>query len=70
MDQYKGLATLSSRSYQLPEQYESQRSTLQEKINNYTEEHYPNGSCAVYPEKDKYFTICIVNDRWNPKNYW
>ena len=56
--------------YTLDAASEPQRVKLQEQTQAYVREHFPSGVAAVYPEKNQTFVICIVDNKFNPANYW
>lgn len=45
------------------------RASLDEAIQSYVLDHYPNGVSAVYGSQGK-LTIAIVDTKYNPGNYW
>lgn len=51
------------------EQNEKWRLSLDNAVNKYVLEHFPNGVSAVYL-KDAVMTVCIVSNKYNPTNFW
>jgi len=53
----------------IDEATEPLRTAIEESVEAYIADHYPNGACAVYGS-DSLVTICIVDNKYNPGNYW
>ncbi|CAG8585565.1 4157_t:CDS:2 [Ambispora leptoticha] len=51
------------------EETEPLRAALEKAVEDYVIDHYPKGVSAVY-SKDQKLTIVIVDNKYNPDNYW
>ncbi|KAI8820907.1 capping protein muscle Z-line, alpha 2, partial [Chytriomyces cf. hyalinus JEL632] len=50
---------------------EEHRAALNAAINTYTQDHYPNGHCAVFShDNSRTLNIGIVSNKFNPNNFW
>ncbi|KAI8391066.1 F-actin-capping protein subunit alpha [Radiomyces spectabilis] len=49
---------------------EELRSAIQTEALAYVEDHFPNGACAVYAIDSTHIVIVIVDNKYNPHNYW
>ncbi|KAI9353479.1 capping protein muscle Z-line, alpha 2 [Obelidium mucronatum] len=46
------------------------RAALESSVEAYTQDHYPNGDSAVFAGEGRSLVIVIVNNKFNPSNFW
>jgi capping protein (actin filament) muscle Z-line, alpha len=46
------------------------RTAVEAAITNYVKDHYPNGVSTVYSTENGTLTITIVDNKYNPSNFW
>lgn len=46
------------------------RSTIETEVAAYVKDHYPEGVCTVYATDEHRIVIAIVDNKYNPGNYW
>jgi len=63
------LAASDFEPHTIDETIEPLRIATEEATEAYIADHYPNGASAVYGS-DGIVTICIVDNKYNPGNYW
>jgi len=56
-------------AHTIDEAIEPLRAAVEEAIEAYISDHYPNGASAIYGS-DGAVIICIVDNKYNPGNYW
>ncbi|KAJ3202414.1 F-actin-capping protein [Entophlyctis luteolus] len=49
---------------------EDHRKALETAVAGYIDDHYPNGVSAVFSGEEKSLVIAIVNNKFNPSNFW
>jgi len=52
------------------EAIEPLRTEVETAITNYVKDHFPNGVSTVYSTENGTVTITIVDNRYNPSNFW
>ncbi|CAG8551039.1 11055_t:CDS:2 [Paraglomus occultum] len=56
--------------YEPDEATEPLRAALETAVQNYITDHYPDGIATVYSTQDSTLTIAIVDNKYNPDNFW
>ncbi|KAL0074322.1 hypothetical protein F4703DRAFT_1745214 [Phycomyces blakesleeanus] len=46
------------------------RAAVETEARKYVNDHYPNGVCSVYGLDENNIAIAIVDNKYNPNNYW
>ncbi|KAJ8660416.1 hypothetical protein O0I10_003874 [Lichtheimia ornata] len=57
-------------SHDIDESLEELRSTIETEVAAYVKDHYPEGVCTVYATDEHRIVIAIVDNKYNPGNYW
>ncbi|KAI8150306.1 capping protein muscle Z-line, alpha 2 [Fennellomyces sp. T-0311] len=46
------------------------REAVEKEVLKYVEDHYPNGVCTVHAPSESLLAISIVDNKYNPGNFW
>ncbi|KAF7727837.1 F-actin-capping protein [Apophysomyces ossiformis] len=56
--------------HEIEQSIEELRVAVDTEVQAYVADHYPNGVCTVYGVNSEEIAICIVDNKYNPHNYW
>ncbi|KAJ3309480.1 F-actin-capping protein [Blyttiomyces sp. JEL0837] len=56
--------------YDIDQDSEEYRKALDDAVTKYISEHFPDGASTVYSGEDKKLHIAIVDNKFNPNNFW
>lgn len=53
-----------------PQAAEPLRLAMEDAMERYAADHYPDGVCSVFGKEDGSVVVCIVDNKFSPNNFW
>lgn len=56
--------------HEIQESIEALRAAVETHVLKYVQDHYPDGVTTVYAPSETQIVVAIVDNKYNPSNYW